>query len=830
MARETIDIGIDLGTTNSSVACWGGDGQIEVFKNQDQSHSTPSAVYQGRRGLQVGIRAKDQMKVDPENVQTEFKQQMGRKTKYTFPTSGMEMLPEELSAEVLKSLKGDVMRRLNEDIRAAVITIPAAFERTEIHATNEAARLAGFDLNPLCLEPVAASLAYSQKHKDKDGFWMVFDFGGGTFDSAIVKLQDEEFQLVNHHGDNQLGGKLIDWALMDGIVIPAVQKEFNVNGFSRHSKDPMVRSSIAKLKLATEKAKVLLSTEEKSWIEVDNLVVGEGSESHLFELELRRSDVDRLAEPFIVRAVNLCRKAITEKRLTPADISQLILVGGPTQMPIFREMLSDGNMGLGIPLEFSVDPMTVVAQGAAIFARSQRLEAPKIKNRKPQVEGAIEVKLEYKPTGSDPEPVIAGALVTGERTSFGGFTIEFRNARWTSGRIRVAENGAFMTQLVAVDGGNTYEIHVCDPTGTDINADPDRISYHKGPSFAEIPLNHGIAVAKADNTVDPIFEKGMALPVRKMRTYSQVSEVIAGEEKSEVRIPLVEGSHQRADRNILIGCLIVKGTQIKRNIPAGMEVEFTLTIDTSQRLTVSAEIPVIGETFEKAFDLTRPEIETSHVRDDAKAQLKRFDDLTKKAESINDAKANQALERITSEKILEEVNAALDNLGTGGDANDLLLNRLRDLKIALDEVESALEWPRLVQKAADDKKWAEKKVNESEHATFEHTSAMKRLARDYQHALDSENADLLRRVSEEYDDIYREIAQQEPSYWVGFLQQLEESKGEMSDQSLATDLFSQGRRSIDNNDVDGLRSSVRQLAKLLPRDKVEKIGLGATVM
>ncbi|MFY9269694.1 MAG: Hsp70 family protein, partial [Candidatus Manganitrophaceae bacterium] len=161
MSRETIDFGIDLGTTNSSIALWTGNGQIQVFKNLEQSESTPSAVYVDPKGaIRVGMRAKDAAFHDRNNVFFEFKQQMGRPTDHVFARSRRKMKPEELSAEVLKSLKADVKRRLNEDLEAAVITIPAAFDKTEIYATNRAAELAGFSISPLFLEPVAAALAY----------------------------------------------------------------------------------------------------------------------------------------------------------------------------------------------------------------------------------------------------------------------------------------------------------------------------------------------------------------------------------------------------------------------------------------------------------------------------------------------------------------------------------------------------------------------------------------------------------------------------------------------------------------------------------------------
>jgi len=830
MNRETIDFGIDLGTTNSSIALWGSDGQVEIFKDPLGSQSTPSVVHEGRRGLLVGFEAKERMNADAENVFFEFKQQMGRSTTYTFPVSGHSMKPEELSAEVLKSLKGDVQRRLNENVEAAVITIPAAFNKSEIYATNKAAELAGFVASPLCLEPVAAALAYGHQNASKDGFWFVFDFGGGTFDAAIVKLRDEEFQVVNHHGDNYLGGKLIDWAILDQILIPAVQKEFGCTDFTRQNNNPKIQTAIFKLKLATEKAKIKLSTEEKAWVSVEDLYVSESGESHPFDFELHRSDINRMAEPYILRAVNLCREAMKEKRLGPQDMAQLILVGGPTQMPIFREMLADKNVGLGIHLEYSVDPMTVVAQGAAIFARTQKLAPTKGTKRPETKQGEVGIELEYEPAGADEEPVVAGKLLLGEGVTPTGFTIEFSKSDWRSGRIRVTPEGTFMTQLVAERGENEYTIEVQDGTGTVWQTTPKRMSYLRKAMFKEIPLSHSIAVAKADNTVDPLFEKGMPLPLKKMKTYTQTVAVRKDDPQSEINIPLVEGSNELADRNILQGRLIITSSEVKRDVPAGSSIDFTLTVDQSNRLTGIVYVDVLDQEFEKAIELERPKVDTNKIKADARAEIRRFHTIEEQVHEVGDEKAKAALQRIKTEKTLEEVENALTLIDKGGDAEDMLLNRLRGLRLGLDEVESVLAWPVLMKEAEKNKADAEKMVKDSKHADVDDKTRLSHLLKEYDHAIQIENPDLLRRVSSEFDDLYYTLAHKDPGYWVAVFENLRSSRNNMTDQGLANDLFAQGHRSIDSGDVDGLRSAVRQLGRLLPREEAAKIpGLGGTV-
>ncbi len=201
MKRTTIDFGIDLGTTNSTVAVIS-DINAKVIPNKGGSGITSSAVWIDKRGnIHVGQEAKLRALVeDQDNADLEFKLRMGTSTegKKLFARSGREMLPEELSAEVLKSLKMDVQTNMGEELRSAVITVPAAFENSQTNATQKAAQLGGFGKIPLLLEPVAASLAYGFQSESENVYWFVYDFGGGTFDAAVMRIRDGLIQVVNH--------------------------------------------------------------------------------------------------------------------------------------------------------------------------------------------------------------------------------------------------------------------------------------------------------------------------------------------------------------------------------------------------------------------------------------------------------------------------------------------------------------------------------------------------------------------------------------------------------------------------------------------------------
>ncbi len=514
--RTTIDFGIDLGTTNSEIAVLRGT-EVQVFKNNDGVENTPSVVWIDRKDrLYVGKQAKDRLEEDPENAFCEFKLQMGTDTDFIFQRSNRKMKPEDLSAEVLKELKNNVKKMTGEDVLSAVITVPAAFEARQCDATNTAARLAGLDTSPLLQEPVAAALAYGFQNISDNVFWLVYDLGGGTFDAAVIQVRDGIIQVIAHEGDNHLGGKLIDWSIVDELLIPAVNREYKLNDFSRGN--AKWRSAIAKLKQQAELAKIRLSREESTDIIIEELCKDERGETIGFEYEFRRSDLEKLAAPFIRRSVNICRKVLAEKRLGTSNIEKVLLVGGPSLMPFLRSTLSDTKEGLGIPLEYKVDPLTVVARGAAVFAGTQRLEGIVTK---PVSKGQYALSLEYQPITPEPEPLIAGKVVsTDDNEDFTGYTVEFFNTvsdpLWSSGKISLSPEGKFMGTLFVEKGKvNPFRIELRDPKGNLCEAKPDMLNITSGISLLEQTLIHTIGVAMANNENDPIISKGTSLPARR---------------------------------------------------------------------------------------------------------------------------------------------------------------------------------------------------------------------------------------------------------------------------------------------------------------------------
>jgi molecular chaperone DnaK len=413
--RTTVDFGIYLGAQNSAVAVYAGD-RAQVIKNNDSMELTPCAVFIDKNSrLWVGKLAAQRLGVDPEDAYADFMLQMGTNSEFHFKSSGQIMKPEELTAEVFKALRRDVQQRLGEEIRAAVITVPAAYGLPQCDATQRAARLAGLEITPLLMEPTAAAMAYATPTQSDKAFWLVYDLGEGSFfDAAILQMSAGTFRMVNHAGDNNLGGRLIDWEIVDKALAPAAAKMFRLTNFTRGNEK--WRTAFTKLRFAAEQAKLELSTQEAHWITIDYLCKDDTGEAVPFEYELKRSEVVQLVRPFIQRSVSISRQVLAASRLDASAIEKVILVGAATLLPYLREMLQDAQEGLGAPLDLSIDPLTVVVQGAAVFAGTQSLQAaasatlPDVVAQGTEAPVSVE-SLPPQPVPAQPVPVEPPALI-----------------------------------------------------------------------------------------------------------------------------------------------------------------------------------------------------------------------------------------------------------------------------------------------------------------------------------------------------------------------------------------------------------------------------------
>ena len=756
---------------------------------------------------------------------------MGSETPFRLKRGGKAFKPEELSAEVLKPLKADVQQRLGEELEAAVITVPAAFDLAQSEATRRAAQLAEISQSPLLQEPVAAAIAYGFQEEGDRAFWLAYDLRGGTFDAAVVQVKDGEIRVINHGGDDHLGGRLIDWKIVDELVVPRLADEYNLPDFNRGN--PKWRSAFSKLKLKVEEAKIALSKGESVNILVDFVCNDADGQQVSLDYDLRRSDVERLAEPIVLRSINICKQVLRERNLSAKDVERVILVGGPTKTPFLRDRISDPSDGLGISLEYRFDPLTVVAKGAATFAGSQRVDrgAALPADRVPA--GVFSLQLEFKPIGPDVEFLMGGKVIAPPGHRVDGYAVEFvrlDKAGWRSGRISISPEGVFMTTLQAEKGvQNRYEIHLLDPKGARHPTVPDSAAYTVGAAFSGAPLTHSIGVAQANKETDFVIRKGTALPARVRRVHRQTTAVRRGEAVSLIRIPLVEGESLIADGNTLIGFIEVKASQLKRDVPAGTEVELTISVDESRIVSAQAYIPHLDEDFECKVDLKKPVKTPEVLRDEAEAQTRRLDAVREQAAQAQTENLQRELERLDEEgieaQIAEDVNAAAgdENAGLRCQAS---LERLRGF---LNEAERCLEPGRLRTELQNDLNWAQDIV--SKYGTPEQKRRFQILRGEAQRAIEGGDPLALRRKDEEVRDLARPILHQQPEFWVGYLRYLTGQRDSMTDPNLADRYIAQGLRAVNAGDVKQLKVACRQLVALLPPEKQEEArGYGGTTI
>jgi len=833
MNRTTIDFGIDLGTTNSAIAVFTGNhGEpTRIIKNTTDGNDadiTPSAVYINKKGvLRVGRRAKDRIVDEDEDVHIEFKRQMGTDHVYSFKSSGCNRRPEELSAEILKSLRGDVQQRTGEIVETAVITVPAAFELHQCDATRKAAQLAGLRESPLLQEPVAAALAYGFQADEEKAYWLVYDFGGGTFDAAVIKSEEGTIHVVHHGGDNFLGGSNIDWAIVEKLIAPRVVDQFGLKDFTRGNRQ--WRRAFAKLKRAAEIAKIDLSRNERAMFETCKFEDDRGEEIE-FECELTRGEVVNVAEPVILQSVEISKRVLSEQRLGKEAIKKVILVGGPTLAPYFREILA---AKLGIPLDYSVDPLTVVASGAAVFAGTQRLN---VRAATPTTPGEFQLELakSFRPVGLDSAPMVGGKVSAESAQDFTGFTLELVNSKtqWRSGKVPLRPDGVFVANLHAEAGErNTFTIELYDASGRKQRITPDSLTYTiMVGGDVEQPLINSMGIALANNEYDRLFEKGRGLPLKATRDYRAIHPIRQGRAEDVLRISVVEGENDKADRNRLNGALEIRGDMIRRDLPAGSEVEVTLKMDESRILTVAAYVPLLDEEFAAKIEMKRHQPDPDELRKDYEAEMRRFCEVKSKAAAAGGQTAERLIEEVGTSPLALEVKSLLAAAKADPAAALQGEKRLLELKLKLDEVADALEWPVLKKEVRE--LLSELQRLAEHHGNDQQQQKVDDLAQEVEEVIREEKPERLRKKMEQIARLYVEIATAQPGWWIYQFQRMEEQLGEMSDRPRAERLLLQGHECLSKNNLTGLQNVVRQLWDLLPKDVVEeaKRGYGATIM
>lgn len=844
--RNKIDYGIDLGTTNSAIARM--ENGVPTIKKSDTLKDTvPSCVhFNKRQDILVGDTAFNVMKNDntralktfeagKTNTFIEFKRTMG--TTHTYECSNMSksFASEELSAEVLKKLKSFIQ---DENIYAIVITVPAKFLNPQNEATMKAAKLAGFKHVQLLQEPVAAATAYGLTAKNKDSFWCVFDFGGGTFDAALVKSEEGILSVKDTDGDNWLGGKNLDEAIVDQLIIPYLQQTYAIDSILEDAtKKEILRSAV---KPFAEEAKIQLSFKDTHNI-LSNLgdlpFEDDNGEEPEIDVTVTQKDMENVVAPIFQRAIDITKGLLERNNLKGSDLGALILVGGPTFSPILRRMLKEQ---ITEKVDTSVDPMTVVAKGAALFASTISVSDEVKEDTRDKTKLQLDIK--YEATTVELDEMI-NIKVLKEKTE-GTFPektyvdVVRSDGAWSSGKKQIGVKSSIVEVVLNEGQSNSFAVNVYDEAGNKLECQPNQFSILQGIGGLEgmqvLPYHIGIAKYFHTEEKDLFFpvkglEKNKKVPATGVVNGLKTRQTIVpgkNDEKNTLRIPIYQGEHNAEGTNPTLNNkifeVIINGESLPKLLPEGSDVNITIKVDKSQIMHFTAEFPTIEYTEELKIEIKQTEPPTEELLANEIAKAKRT------AQRVN---ANDVSEQ------LEVLEIQLENEKGSADGKMKILDGLRKELLKLDGAEKSAHYPEVEQELKDAFFELEDLVEKiKSHGVYQNLNMrqiethLSEFKKRVEHTIKDRNIREAKELTMEILQLDFELrnAVTGNAMDVEHLRHLNDnfSSYHWRDTSKAKQLCNQGLQMAANGNTSGIRNILRQLYSLIPESERPKDTLG----
>lgn len=775
--RQKVDFGIDLGTTNSAIAVMQDGDSVIIKSDDDQGDTTASCIaFNKKQIMRVGEKAKNsiyedatrnfqQRKANSPNGYQEFKRNMG--TNYCYESTFMDRsyTAEELSAEVLKKLKGYVR---DENVTSAVITVPAMFEQSQLDATQRAAELAGFSYCELLQEPIAASIAYGIKATSQSGYWLVFDFGGGTFDAALMHTEDGIMKVVDSAGNNHLGGKDLDTAIVDQLFIPEIQNQYNLEDTILN---PSMRVLLQDaLKRYAAEAKIKLSS-SNNWDEViENFGDDDEGEEIEFDITITLDQYEKVVTPIFQQAIDITQDLIKRNNLESSDLSSLILVGGPTFQQTLRRMLAEQ---ITDKIDTSIDPMTAVARGATLFASTK--DIPRELQKRDTTKAQLILKY--------PETTVETAEHLGikiDRASSDSLLPETFNLEvlrtdgaWSSGSLAIDNDVEIIELHLNTGKTNHFELKLSSSDGTIIPCQPSTITIIQGLKIANATLPYSIGIEVYDTLVAkqgvwPLagLEKNKTLPAKGKGTYKTMQDVRPGMKGDVITIPTYEINFgkegSKAIFNKRFGEISISGEDLPGFLPSGSDVEVTLSIDSSRRAKFELYFPSLDETYEKQV---ASEIKT----DISTIQLKReINEARTVAQELSHSGNKDADKRVEE---LDEAERLLDERSDDRDTKEKVKTSLTKTLIELDEYQEQGAWPKAeidLEDAIEDLR----DIN-NEKGNARTSSLLTEFETQARQIISKKDVQSAAKLTEEINSMAFSLRQQDTGFWVGILEYMD---------------------------------------------------------
>ena len=814
--KRMIDFGIDLGTTNSLIARFE-SGQIEVFKDPRGFQETlPSVVGFRNERILVGGAARSYAEKEPTRVATRFKRKMGTTETLNLRGAGSKT-PVELSTLVLEELKGFV--HSGESVDAAVITIPASFDTVQSNATKQAGLAAGFSQVVLLQEPIAASLAYAnwEKRDLRDSTWMVYDLGGGTFDVALVRIVEGELTVMDHEGDNFLGGSDFDQLLVEQLIVPALERKGRFENLQSQLKSARgARNALwYRLLHAAEEAKKDLSSRTAADIFDIDVEDDDGTAIEV-EVSITRTDFEALIRDAVDRTADMMKTILTRHTLRPKDLEFVLMVGGSTYVPYVRQRIGEL---MEIPVNTDIDPTNAIAVGAAYYAGTKEFQPLETASSHESF-GKVRVRTVYNRNSQELEEIFM-ARVEGDLQGL-SYRITRADGAFDSGLRPVRER--IMEDLPLRD--STYNVFVFRIIGAQSRTVYDeRIQIAQGRySVAGQMLPADISLLKdtpdrADTKLELIFEKNRVLPTKKTVPAEVAKTIVAGSDGC-VRIIVVEGPHENHPfANKPIGTLIITGNDVGRDLIQGMEIELTFEMSESRDLTVTAFVEATGDEFGSVFSGQQRHVNAPILEEEVWRLERRIEEEIAEAEKAGNAESAAGLKRIVPEvgELITECRAVADEDVT--DDRFKLEDRKRDITQKVWGITSSKRVDAARSRYNEVKKQVELLL--PENATETEKQQHRDVVAREQVFLNSSNSARMDAAVAELERLRWHILSRVPKFLVEMFNWLQQRGPAMNDAGLARQLFEAGRRAIENQTWDELRDINVRLLNLLPSQERE---------
>lgn len=817
MSRTKIDFGIDLGTTNSAIAVMD-NGKIRIIKSDRyQKDTTPSCVqFTRKQQVRVGDAAvtgyqkeiSTQIVGSEPNSFVEFKRTMGTDKKYASSYMNRSYSSEELSSEIIKKLRS---YEKDGDVISAVVTVPNQFRQNQIDATQRATELAGLRHCELLQEPIAASMAYGIESESMQGFWVVFDFGGGTFDTALMKVDEGIMKVVDTDGDNHLGGKDLDIAIVDQIFLPWLKENYAVeeilNDAQRGTK---LR---AELKRAAEEIKILLSSAtEATWMPDEP--IGEDSDGEDIDPEIKVTlkQFETAVGPIFDKALGITKGLLARNNVSVADLASILLVGGPTLSQTLRQSLRDE---FGDLINTSVDPMTSVARGAALFASTKTIPG-ELQQRD---RAKVQLSLKYPETTVEVEESL-GIRVEREQSdastpSSMWIEVSRSDGGWASGKVMIED--VEIIELHLVQGKtNSFAITLSDEKGNTLPSEPGQFNVIQGLTAAKATLPHAICVESfivgtGSQRLAPLegLEKNVSLPAKGKGSFKTQQAIRPGNTEDILKIPLIEGNPgERAIYNQPAGIINCSGEDLSEFLPEGSEVELTVEVDASRRIKLSAYFPYIDETYEKfvadVHDTEQTEYDASMLRQE----------ILKAQHSLN------LLDTSTTDQLDTQLASLIQRLDENGDDYDskvFVFEHLQNVLKEIDKLEANAEWPNAEQRLSEALEHLA--LTNEQYGNAESAAIISQLEANASAVRQKKDAKIANELIDQIGAVQFSLIRNETGLWIGYVKGFDDDfdSHEWSNPSQARNLINQAKQIIATQPSrDKLEAIVFGLFELLP--------------